>query len=89
MPLHYEAVHEAPNFKGHLAHAGWPWVDECIAVLKIGARFLRIDPAEWGLKVDLSFGPPGDWQLETWRRVLDQPAARGALLLRERRLLAL
>jgi hypothetical protein len=40
-------------------------------VLKIGARFLRIDPTEWGLKVDLSFGPPGDWQLETWQRVLD------------------
>ena len=65
-PTFYEAVHQAPNFKGHLAHVGWPWVDECIAVLKIGARFLRIDPAEWGLKVDLSFGPPGDWQLETW-----------------------
>jgi hypothetical protein len=70
-PTFYEAVHQAPNFKGHLAHVGWPWVDECIAVLKIGARFLRIDPAEWSLKVDLSFGPPGDWQLETWQRVLD------------------
>src|SRR3712207_7071062 len=52
-PTFYEVVHQAPNFKGHLAHVGWPWVDECIAVLKIGARFLRIDPAEWGLKVDL------------------------------------
>jgi predicted TIM-barrel fold metal-dependent hydrolase len=70
-PTFYEAVHQASNFKGHLAHVGWPWVDECIAVLKIGARFLRIDPAEWGLKVDLSFGPPGDWQLETWQRVLN------------------
>jgi predicted TIM-barrel fold metal-dependent hydrolase len=70
-PTFYEAVHQAPNFKGHLAHVGWPWVDECIAVLKIGARFLRIDPADWGLKVDLSFGPPGDWQLETWQRVLN------------------
>src|SRR5215213_2824374 len=40
-PSFYEAVHEAPNFKGHLAHVGWPWVDECIAMLKIGARFLR------------------------------------------------
>jgi predicted TIM-barrel fold metal-dependent hydrolase len=70
-PTFFEAVHQAPNFKGHLAHVGWPWVDECIAVLKIGARFLRIDPAEWGLKVDLSFGPPGDWQLETWQRVLN------------------
>src|SRR3712207_1528459 len=55
-PTFYEVVHQAPNFKGHLVHVGWPWVDECIAVLKIGARFLRIDPADWGLKLDLSFG---------------------------------
>jgi hypothetical protein len=71
-PTFYEVVHQAPNFKGHLVHVGWPWVDECIAVLKIGARFLRIDPADWGLKLDLSsVGSPGDWQLETWQRVLD------------------
>ena len=30
-PTFFEAVHQAPNFKGHLAHVGWPWVDECIA----------------------------------------------------------
>jgi len=70
-PVFYEVIHQAPNFKGHLAHVGWPWVDECIAVLKIGSRFERIDPTEWGLKVDLSFGSPDDWQLETWQRVID------------------
>jgi predicted TIM-barrel fold metal-dependent hydrolase len=70
-PTYYEAVHLAPNFKGHLAHVGWPWVDECIAVLKIGARFQALAPADWGFKVDVSFGPPDDWQLETWQRALD------------------
>jgi hypothetical protein len=70
-PVFYEVVHQTPNFKGHLAHVGWPWVDECIAVLKIGSRFQRLDPTEWGLKVDLSFGSPDDWQLETWQRVID------------------
>jgi predicted TIM-barrel fold metal-dependent hydrolase len=70
-PTFYEAVHQALDFKGHFAHLGWPWVDECIAVLKIGNRFLRIDPSQWGFKVDVSFGSPDDWQLETWQRVLD------------------
>jgi hypothetical protein len=63
-PVFYEAIHQVPGLKGHLAHVGWPWHDECIAVLNIGSQFMRIAPEEWGFKVDLSFGPPpiGNWR---------------------------
>jgi len=70
-PTYYEVIHQVPGFKGHLAHVGWPWHDECIAVLNIGSNFMEMDPDEWGFKVDLSFGPPADWQLEVWQRSID------------------
>jgi predicted TIM-barrel fold metal-dependent hydrolase len=70
-PTYYEVIHQVPGFKGHLAHVGWPWHDECIAVLNIGSKFMQIDPEEWGFKVDLSFGTPADWQLEVWQRSID------------------
>jgi predicted TIM-barrel fold metal-dependent hydrolase len=31
-PVFYEVIHQVPGLKGHLAHVGWPWHDECIAV---------------------------------------------------------
>jgi len=63
-PTYYEVIHQVPGFKGHLAHVGWPWHDECIAVLNIGSKFMQMDPEEWGFKVDLSFGAPpiGSWR---------------------------
>ncbi len=70
-PTFYEVIHQVPGFKGHLAHVGWPWHDECIAVLNIGSNFMHMDPDEWGFKVDLSFGPPADWQLQVWQRSID------------------
>ncbi|MGO8951671.1 MAG: amidohydrolase family protein [Ktedonobacterales bacterium] len=70
-PTFYEAVHQVPGFKGQLAHLGWPWVDETIAVLAMETFLQGDDPADWQLKADLSFGPPDDWQLTTWQRALD------------------
>ena len=29
------------------------------------------DPADWDLRVDLSFGSPTDWQLEVWQHCID------------------
>jgi hypothetical protein len=29
------------------------------------------DPEDWDLKVDVSFGPPADYQLEVWQRCID------------------
>jgi uncharacterized protein len=70
-PAYFEAVHRVENFKGQLAHVGWPWVDECIAVMAIETMVRGKDPTKWNLKVDLSFGSPDDWQLGTWQHAID------------------
>jgi predicted TIM-barrel fold metal-dependent hydrolase len=70
-PAYFEAVHQAEGFKGHLAHVGWPWYDECIAELNIVSSLFGQDPESWDLKVDLSFGAPSDWQLDVWQRCID------------------
>jgi predicted TIM-barrel fold metal-dependent hydrolase len=69
-PSFYEAVHEVPALKGQLAHLSWPWVDECIATLGMETIFYGDDPQRWQLRADLSFGPPDDWQRESWERAL-------------------
>jgi hypothetical protein len=56
--------------RAQLAHVGWPWVDETLAVLP-QEQFIRgPDPGDWQLRADVSFGPPDDWQLLTWARAL-------------------
>ena len=70
-PAYFEAVRGAPGFKGHLAHVGWPWHDEGVAVLKTTTGIFGQNPADWDLRVDLSFGAPTDWQLEVWQHCID------------------
>src|SRR5215204_1872312 len=70
-PAYFEGVRAASNFKGHLAHVGYPWHDECIAVMKVTTGVFGNDPKDWDLKVDVSFGPAADYQLEVWQRCLD------------------
>lgn len=68
-PALYEGVHRIPGFRGHLAHLGWPWVDECIATLAMETFHAGAEgatgPDRWQLKADLSFGCPPDWQVES------------------------
>ena len=70
-PAYFEAVHQVPGFRGQLAHLGWPWVDECIAVLEMESTIHGKQPERWQLLADLSFGPPDDWQLRSWQLALD------------------
>jgi predicted TIM-barrel fold metal-dependent hydrolase len=71
-PALYEGVHRIPQFHGHLAHLGWPWVDECIATLAMETFHPgRGSRDRWQLKADLSFGCPPDWQLESVCRALN------------------
>jgi predicted TIM-barrel fold metal-dependent hydrolase len=69
-PTFYEQVHEAGGMRAQLAHVGWPWVDETLAVLAQEQMTHGSDPASWQLRTDVSFGPPEDWQLPTWERAL-------------------
>jgi len=70
-PAFYEAVHQVPALKVQLAHLSWPWVDECIAVLAMQTMVVGSGPASWQIRGDLSFGPPDDWQLESWQKAMD------------------
>jgi len=69
-PAFYEGIHQVPRLRAQLAHVGWPWVDECLAVLAQETLFEGDDPTHWQLRADVSFGPPDDWQLETWQKSL-------------------
>jgi predicted TIM-barrel fold metal-dependent hydrolase len=69
-PAFYEQVHQAEGMRAQLAHVGWPWVDETLAVLSQEQTTHGPDPANWQLRTDVSFGPPADWQLNTWTKAL-------------------
>src|SRR5215210_4119687 len=43
-PAFFEGVRAAEGFKGHLAHVGYPWYDECIAVMKVTTGLFGQDP---------------------------------------------
>ncbi len=64
-PALYEGLHQVPGLRAQLAHVGWPWIDECLAVLSMETELHGQDAERWQLRADLSFGPPDDWQLST------------------------
>ena len=70
-PTYYEGIRHVPDLKVQFAHLGWPWVDECIAVMNMESFIHSGDPTKWQMIADLSFGPPEDWQLSSWQRALD------------------
>jgi len=71
-PALYEGVHLIPGFHGHLAHLGWPWVDECIATLAMETFHAGENRRDrWQLKADLSFGCAADWQVDSVRKALN------------------
>ncbi len=70
-PAFFEGLHQVPQFKAQLAHVGWPWVDECLAVLAMETMIHGDDPGNWQFRTGLSFGPPDDWQQSTWQKAID------------------
>ena len=69
-PVYFEALREVPGLKVTLAHVGWPWTDEAIAVGLID-RIHGKPPREAMFRCDLSFGPPPIYRLEVLRKALD------------------
>jgi predicted TIM-barrel fold metal-dependent hydrolase len=71
-PSYYEGVHRVPGFRGHLAHLGWPWVDEFLATLMMEQDHPEQDPEDpWPLKADFSFGAPPDYRLDAVAKALN------------------
>jgi uncharacterized protein len=69
-PSFFEALRDHPGVRVALAHLGWPWTDEAIAVGLID-RIHGVPPAQAVFRFDLSFGPPPSYRLEVLRRALE------------------
>lgn len=69
-PAFYEALRDHPGLKVTLAHLGWPWTDEAIAVGLID-RINGVPPDDSQFRFDISFGPPPIYRHEVLRRALD------------------
>jgi uncharacterized protein len=69
-PTFFEALRDHPGLKVCLAHLGWPWVDEAIAVGLID-RILGVAPDDCMFRFDISFGPPPPYRKEALGRALE------------------
>jgi predicted TIM-barrel fold metal-dependent hydrolase len=69
-PTFFEALRDHPGLKVCLAHLGWPWVDEAIAVGLID-RILGVAADESMFRFDISFGPPPPYRKEALGRALE------------------
>jgi predicted TIM-barrel fold metal-dependent hydrolase len=69
-PTFFEALRDHPGLKVCLAHLGWPWVDEAIAVGLID--LIHGVPADQTMfRFDISFGPPPPYRREALGRALE------------------
>jgi hypothetical protein len=69
-PVLYEALINYPGLRFSLAHIGWPWVDECIAVFgrfRAGAHYKTEDCQMW---IDTCRGTPDAWREEALRKAV-------------------
>jgi uncharacterized protein len=70
-PSYYEGVRQAPGLRVQLAHFGWPWLTECIAIMNAEHKFHGSSPDDWQMRADVSFGAAADWQSDLWQWALD------------------
>lgn len=68
-PSFFEALREHAGMRVTLAHLGWPWTDEAVAVGLIDLIH-GVPEADLFFRFDLSFGPPPAYRLEVLRRAL-------------------
>jgi predicted TIM-barrel fold metal-dependent hydrolase len=69
-PVLYEALINYPGLRFSLAHIGWPWVDECIAVFgrcRAAAGYKTEDCQMW---IDTCRGTPDAWREEALRKAV-------------------
>ena len=69
-PAFYEAVRDHPGMRVTLAHLGWPWTDEAIAVGLIDL-INGIPPDRCQIRFDLSFGAPPSYRDAAIGRALE------------------
>lgn len=69
-PAFFEALRDFPGLRITLAHLGWPWTDEAIAVGLID-RINGIAPDQCMFRFDISFGPPPPYRREAMSKALE------------------
>ena len=68
-PVFYEAIRDHPGLRVTLAHLGWPWTDEAIAVGLIDL-INGVAPRDCQFRFDFSFGPPPIYRRPVLERAL-------------------
>jgi predicted TIM-barrel fold metal-dependent hydrolase len=66
-PTFYEVLMEYPMIRFALAHIGWPWTDECLA---LAGRFCHGDGQKGQMYVDITPGAPRPWKTDAMRKAL-------------------
>jgi len=69
-PADYEPVRDHPGLRVTLAHLGWPWSDEAIAVGLID-RINGVPPRACVFRFDISFGAPPPYRMSVLRNALE------------------
>jgi predicted TIM-barrel fold metal-dependent hydrolase len=69
-PCNFEPLLSVPGLRFSLAHASWPWTDECIAVFGKFNSYSRHNKSAGGMLVDLTPGTPVLFREELLRKLL-------------------
>jgi predicted TIM-barrel fold metal-dependent hydrolase len=69
-PSFFEVLRDHPGARVTLAHLGWPWTDEAIAVGLID-RINGVHADQAAFRFDISFGPPPPYRREVLSRALE------------------
>lgn len=69
-PVLFEALVNFPGLRFSLAHIGWPWVDECIAVYGRFRAALRPEAEKCQMWIDTCRGTPDAWREEALRKAI-------------------
>jgi len=67
-PVEFESLLEVPGLRFALAHASWPWCDECLAVFGKFEQARKLRPEAPRMFIDLTPGTPPIYREELLRR---------------------
>ena len=70
-PAFYEVMLRFPKVKFALAHIGWPWTDECIAVGGRMRAAVHYDGSKSQMYVDITRGTPGSYRVDALSKALE------------------
>jgi predicted TIM-barrel fold metal-dependent hydrolase len=69
-PVLYETLINYPGLKFALAHIGWPWTDECLAVFGHSRSLAGTRGDSSGMWIDTCRGTPDAWREDALRKAV-------------------